>query len=735
MEIISDNALNYNDINSKFVKNIIHKLNSNLLQKGFTIILINQIVENNFSNFKNIKIISILKEENQYVEVIKKNNDENVIYLLNKSFSMGNNLNLALKYVNTSHFVFLDKIDDLEITQEVPLDINKTYILKRTSNLPQSSIMNHIFTDYYKENYSITETNQLVENKIETVDTKQETIDFHPLLINLDVPVIKEIEENDDEEEVVYPIENHLIKLNSYKGILFPTRAFSKIFFKGVESQDTLLIAITEFIINNEINICFSEQLLFKGIDQLSIQTNHLNNTLTILNSLLEKRVSDKASQYVQYVVDCLLLNVSNTFKDDDEGINNIIKSLHDLNLDNISFEILSKGIADELVIAYCFPPYNDTSGNVMAKRIFAEKNKVDIISNNMDRIRKKDYSLNGIANKFIDTKFLMTAPQAFSSYQSISEFIEQGMDVYHMYKEKYKKMYSRAMFPASHFLAYEIKMANPNIYWRAEFSDPLLTDVSSNERYSPIKDDDYIDRLKAEITPEYQNLVDDNVFNLCEILPLSIADELIFTNEHQLEYIIKRFNDEIKASIRKRAVISKHPTLPEEYYSKEISYYNIEERKINLAYFGNFYDTRGFREIELFCKYLRVNNITNFLIHVFTNINGKVINMLENSEFKEHIILNPYLDYFEFLNLTNKMDVLMIYDAHTLGIKDINPYLPSKLSDYIGSKALTLAFIEENSILSKQNHKNLYKVNMNEFSNYPIVMKKIADRINKSLT
>lgn len=734
MEIISDNALNYNDINSKFIKNIIQKLNSNLLQQGFTIILLNQLVENRFSNFKNVKIISILEEEQQYIEAIKKNSDENVIYLLNKSYSMENNLNLALKYVNTSHFVFVDNIDELEVLQEVTLDINKTYILKRTSNSPQSSIMNHIFTDKNEGNLYANEQIPYVENSIESVQTKQEANDVHPLLINLDVPVLEKIDEFDNEEEYSYPIENHLIKLNTCKGILFPTNAFSKIVFKGVVSQDIFLIAITEFIINNEINICFADQILFKGIDHLSIQTNHLNNTLTILNSLLEKRVSDTASNYVQYVVDCLLLNVSNTFKDDVDGINKVIKSLHDLNLDNISFEILNKGIADELVIAYCFPPYNDTSGNVMAKRIFDEKNKVDIVSNIMDRIRKKDYSLNGIANEYIDTKFLLTAPQAFSSYQSISEFMEQGMDVYHMYKEKYKKMYSRAMFPASHFLAYEIKIDNPNIYWRAEFSDPLLTDVSSNERFSPIKDDDYIEKLKSEINPEYLDFVDDNVFNLCEILPLSIADELIFTNEHQLEYIIKRFNEEIKASIRKRAIISKHPTLPEEFYNKEISYYGIDESKINLAYFGNFYDTRGFREIELFCKYLRVNNITNFMIHVFTNINGKVTNMVKNSDFGEHIILNPYLDYFEFLNLTNKMDILMIYDAHTIGIKEINPYLPSKLSDYIGSKALTLAFVEENSILSKQDYKNLYKVNINEFSNYHIVMKRIADRINKSL-
>ena len=134
-------------------------------------------------------------------------------------------------------------------------------------------------------------------------------------------------------------------------------------------------------------------------------------------------------------------------------------------------------------------------------------------------------------------------------------------------------------------------------------------------------------------------------------------------------------------------------------------------------------------------CKYLILDGITNFRVNVFTNINAKTNGFYNNSDFKDYIRLNPYLDYFEFLNLTEQMDILMIYDAHTKGIKDVNPYLPSKLSDYLGSSAYTLAFIEEGSILSEQVDEKLYKVDMNHFSAYGATVREINKHLDKALT
>src|SRR5690606_12420211 len=74
----------------------------------------------------------------------------------------------------------------------------------------------------------------------------------------------------------------------------------------------------------------------------------------------------------------------------------------------------------------------------------------------------------------------------------------------------------------------------------------------------------------------------------------------------------------------------------------------------------------------------------------------------LTGSPVEHCIVVNPYVSFFEFLNLTLKFDCLIVNDAETKNIKSINPYLPSKLSDYQGSGNKVWGICEEGSILSK---------------------------------
>jgi len=67
---------------------------------------------------------------------------------------------------------------------------------------------------------------------------------------------------------------------------------------------------------------------------------------------------------------------------------------------------VLNKGLAKDLVISYCFPPYVDTSGNNMAKRVREWGEVVDVVHNDMGGMRKVDYSLNLIADEFIETRY-----------------------------------------------------------------------------------------------------------------------------------------------------------------------------------------------------------------------------------------------------------------------------------------------------------------------------------------
>lgn len=450
------------------------------------------------------------------------------------------------------------------------------------------------------------------------------------------------------------------------------------------------------------------------------------------IDNKISKRYDEKVSEVLQYFNKIFTANLKNYIDKGNISKEKLIEKMKSIGIENIYYSALNKGDARKLVLAYCFPPFNDTSGNVMAKRIFETGDIVDVISNDMSRIRKKDNKLLNIMSHLLDSQIVLTGPQAFSSWASIEEYMQGVFHKYKLYEDKYDEIYSRVMFPHSHFAAFEIKKENPDIKWVAEFSDPLYTDVSSNIRYAPIEDDEYIEMLKEYTGEEYSHLINDNSFNVCEVIPFLYADELIFTNHYQMNYMLERFDDRIKTLVTGKAVISQHPTLPEDMYNIVKTFYKINQEEINIAYFGNFYDTRGFRQIELVAKQLYEANINNFKIHVFTNLNKKTLRFYKQSDFKEYIEMNQYAPYFEFLNLTNLMDILLIFDAETVGIKPYNPYVPSKLSDYRGSTSKIWAFTEKDSVLDLTEEDNIYTVQQRDYYKYGETMKEISEHIDK---
>ena len=487
-------------------------------------------------------------------------------------------------------------------------------------------------------------------------------------------------------------------------------------------------------IVNLNGEVVTAEEICVHGETERGIPENYKETLMCIkyIDSKITKRFDDAVSEVLQYFNKVFTANLKNYI---DKGIitrDDLIMEMESLGIENIYYSALNKGDARKLVLAYCFPPFNDTSGNVMAKRIFEAGDIVDVISNDMSRIRKKDNKLLHIMSHLLDSQIVLTGPQAFSSWTSIEEYMQGVYDKYKLYEDKYDEVYSRVMFPHSHFAAFEIKKENPGIKWVAEFSDPLNTDVSSKLRYAPIEDDDYIEMLKEYTGEEYSRLIDDNSFNVCEVIPFLYADELIFTNQYQMEYMMERFDNSIKEMVKSKAVISQHPTLPREMYDIVKSFYKVKQEEINIAYFGNFYDTRGFRQIELVAKQLYETNINNFKIHVFTNLNKKTMRFYRQSEFKEYIEMNQYVPYFEFLNLTDLMDVLLIFDAETVGIKPYNPYVPSKLSDYRGSTSKIWAFTEKDSVLDLTDEENLYTVQQHDYYKYGEAFVQISEDIGK---
>jgi hypothetical protein len=357
-------------------------------------------------------------------------------------------------------------------------------------------------------------------------------------------------------------------------------------------------------------------------------------------------------------------------------------------------------------------------------KRILMKGDVVDVVSNNMSSVRSMDANLFKLVESYVGIHKITQTPTSFSNWESINKFSDE---VVKFATNKYDRVYSRSMWPASHFAAFEIKNKYPDIQWIAEFSDPILFDINSCKREGEITDHKYLKRISKKMSDSGYLGGISNIFELCELLPYVFADIIIVTNKNQAKYMLNMFPGmtiEFKDKINKKIKILEHPTLGIEYYDMVNCNYHLDNSKVNIGYFGAFY---GNRNMNYLIQALSESGIKNIIFHLFTNDDvSELKKMIGGYEVSDCFIINDYVPYLEFLSISNKFDYLLINDTETAGKKFINPYLPSKLSDYQGAKAKIFALAERGSILWSKDDIDI-RCNLNDVEEIKLALNKLS--------
>ena len=374
----------------------------------------------------------------------------------------------------------------------------------------------------------------------------------------------------------------------------------------------------------------------------------------------------------------------------------------------NVPYGSINSGMPRGLAIAYAFPPYADTSAVVSAKRIRERGTVVDVVYNAMGSIRSTDDTLRRISGPFVGDEAAVHTPSYFSSWRSMESFAVEGMKVIRSWetaKGAYGLLYSRAHFAASHFLAAAYKLSNPAATWRAEFSDPLSRDVSHQERGTPIAEGPFLRDLRAGLYALGVPVpTSTNCLVWCEEVAYALADELIFTNTNQMEYMLDYCSDgKLAATARAKATIAPHPTLPRHFYSMVDYPGLLDQGLVHLAYSGNFYATRDLDDVLGAVAGLDASVRDRLRLHVFTTKPNDLELRAGQIAISEAVQAAPYVRYLEFLNMATRFDCLIVADAVTRATHIRNPYLPSKLADYLGSGTPVWGLVEEGSTLSSQ--------------------------------
>ncbi|HYF74763.1 MAG TPA: hypothetical protein VD864_18190, partial [Nocardioides sp.] len=371
----------------------------------------------------------------------------------------------------------------------------------------------------------------------------------------------------------------------------------------------------------------------------------------------------------------------------------------------DLDWSRINAGSARELALLYCFTPWTGTSGLVAARRIRARAAVVDVITQQMDNLRTRDEASRAIAAPYVADQLVVPGDATFGQWDGIVRYVTATTALLEdgpLAGRAHDTVYSRAMFPASHVAAARHKLRHPEVRWRAEFSDPLSKDVHGQERPATLRRGPLLAELRAGLRDTGVDAPDHlRLLPWVEHLAYALADEIVFTNENQRDYMLGYCPDAgLRARVEERSSVSHHPTLPPPFYRREPSAYDLDPDRVHVGYFGVFYATRGLTEVtEAFAR-LPGPVRARVQLHVFTTGPEEVAAGVAAAGLGDVVRVNGYRPFLEFLNLTTRFDVLLVNDADHEGI---NPYLPSKLSDYLGSGSDVWAISQPGSVLSRQ--------------------------------
>ncbi|WP_134774608.1 hypothetical protein [Ornithinimicrobium flavum] len=376
----------------------------------------------------------------------------------------------------------------------------------------------------------------------------------------------------------------------------------------------------------------------------------------------------------------------------------------------------MSSSVARRLVVAYCFVPYVDTSGTVAAKRVCLRGEPVDVIQNEMSGLRAIDPGLDRVADGQVRRRAVLDTPTYFSSWRSIVAWCEEGMQVVDRWTDEsartgdllghgvpWSSMFSRSHFVASHFLAALVKAEHPDIVWEAEFSDPCSADATGAERYAPMHDSPLRDRFTSLLREAgWEPPAGDNVYEWAEVLVYALADEILFTNAQQADYMAGRCADPRLADrLRRHTVAAHHPMLPEKFYAMDRAPVELEEGVLHIAYFGNFYGKQSpVAAVEAMAQ-LPAEQRARLRLHLFTQPTATLRGVVEEMGLQGVVLVEEFLPFLQFLEIARRMDLLLVVDYPLPQGAERNPFLLSKWGDYRGSGTPVWGILEESSVLS----------------------------------
>ena len=360
-----------------------------------------------------------------------------------------------------------------------------------------------------------------------------------------------------------------------------------------------------------------------------------------------------------------------------------------DLSLLNTSF------LADVRGVAFChnFPPFSDASAYVAAKRLPQVAGLVgrpvawDVVSADLMPFRQRDPLFDEFYARYRYRRRTMVPGRTFFNERAQHSWADQALAL--SGDEPAAVIYSRSMFAGSHEAAYHYKQAHPDAVWYAEFSDPISLDTTGGSRPATRA----YEADEAWLN-DYWRRVEHYVFEA--------GDQIIFTNANQREVMLGCAGPSVAGRARERSIVLPHPRLDHRWANVVRADYPLDPDRVNVGYFGGFYANRTSERLlsllddERVCLHLFVPDPTSTDVQPHPRVK-----------------VHQAVDHLRFLAIGKSMDYLALNDIRYPG--PVNPYVPSKLADYLATGTPVLALVEPGSVLSEMQDSSVIAIGAHE--------------------
>lgn len=257
--------------------------------------------------------------------------------------------------------------------------------------------------------------------------------------------------------------------------------------------------------------------------------------------------------------------------------------------------------------------------------------------------------------------------------------------------KGNYKYLFTSIVPGVSHLCGKAIKKIHPEVIWYASFSDPF--------KNSPYKKADLEGRSIF-----YKFIYSVGGFTLYnskyEEAAVLNADKLIFICKEQMEYTLSQYKNTVE--LKKKAIIMPLTYIPEwEMYSSLINDNNrVSNKPLQAVHLGRLY---GLRKINTFLEALKElkeedkDLSKKIVFHQYSEIQAPDVKKIKEYNLEDVFILHKTVSYDKSVEVMKESDILVLFDT-LMSDKPVQPYLPSKIVEYLLLRKPILGICDKNS-------------------------------------